>query len=431
MKSLLNWMRESLTYRVALVAVLTLILLIPLELVKGIISEREDRSASAINEVSYKWGDAQTFAGPMLVIPAHTPGSSHQNGNLQVLPLELNYDVNVSTETKKRGIYEVPVYRSTIDFTGTIAVEDIENQLPKQYEYDYANARVILHISDVKGLASNAQLNIDNKTYKLSSVRSTSAIPGINLSSPISLDSLTKPIRFSGSIELNGTSRLHLLPLGSTTQATIHSDWPHPHFEGAFVTSEEPQISSEGSTGKWRVLEINREYPQVFMNTDYSLMSSDFGVEFMQPVDHYAMSFRAAKYGILIISLTFVVFLLIQLVIKLRVHSVQYIMVGIGLVVFYLLLVSFAEQIGFTLAYIIAALMTTALISWYAKGIYKKRGPVTALAGTLAVTYGFIFVVMQLEDLALIAGSIILFVALAVLMYFTRQLQESESEQAS
>ncbi len=394
-------------------------------MVTDLIRERESRSNEAIQEVSNKWGGDQTVAAPSFLVPTEI---MRMNGeeliverrNLVILPSNLTYKAQLQVEERKRGIYSIPLFRSDIQFKGKIDLADAgEGILDGDVKFLWDKARIIIRVSDEKGLRANPAVRANGKLLEFSSRREGQYIGGQALSAQFDASNASE-ITFEGSVALNGTNQLALMPLGSETTAEIESDWAHPKSIGDYITSEEPQITDARSNVKWQVLEMNRGYARQMLDYHDPLIYNTMGIELMQPVDHYAMSLRSSKYGVLIIALTFVVFLLIQLVTKLRVHSVQYLMVGAGLVLFYVLLIAFSERIGFTPAYLIAAAMTTTLISWYASGIYKQSKPTIALSGTLAVTYGFLFAVMQLEDIALLIGSIILFIALAVLMYFTK-----------
>ncbi len=422
------WMRDSITARLIFMGFLILILLIPLSMVTDLIRERESRSNEAISEVSSKWGGSQIVSAPSILLPVEIPVMNGdelqiQKRNLVILPTQLEYDAKLNVEERKRGIYTVPLYRSDIQFKGTIDLSDAgEGLIDENAKILWDKARVIIHVTDEKGLRANPRVKMNGRELDFVSRREGQFIGGEALSSSFEIGE-ARTLNFAGTIALNGTNRLSLLPIGSETSATIESDWSHPKSIGDYITSETPLTEQDHSRASWEVLEMNRGYARQMMDYHDAIIYNYLGIELMQPVDNYAMSLRSAKYGVLIIALTFVVFLLIQLVTKLRVHSVQYLMVGAGLVLFYVLLVAFSERIGFTGAYVIAGIMTTGLITWYAAGIYKKNKPTIALSGTLTITYGFLFAVMQLEDIALLIGSIILFIALGVLMYFTKSVK--------
>ncbi|KAB2814628.1 cell envelope integrity protein CreD [Phaeocystidibacter luteus] len=429
-----KWIRESISARVLFVGVLILLLLIPLAMVQDVIRERESRSNEAIREVSYKWGNAQTIGGPALIIPVQLEKSNPDENeskyyinNIVVLPNQLDYKADVKAEERKRGIYSIPLYQADIAFRGHIETDDILKAIGKDNGVIlWDRARVLLKVSDVKGLRTTPKLLFNGESLEFNPRSEGKFIGGEALVANIENFEGGR-INFQGSISINGTNSLGLLPLGSITNGEIRSNWSHPKFIGDYITSETPQVGEGQSAGSWQVLEMNRGYARIFHDYDNSILYNNFGVELMKPVDHYTMSERSAKYGILIISLTFIAFLLIQLVVNLKVHTIQYLMVGFGLVLFYLLLVAFSERIGFSPAYLIASIMTTALITWYAHSIYKKRNPTIALGSTLVLTYGFLFVVMQLEDVALLIGALILFIALGVLMYFTRKIPSAQA----
>ncbi|NVK26459.1 MAG: cell envelope integrity protein CreD [Flavobacteriia bacterium] len=428
-----TWIKESISARVLFVGVLILLLLIPLAMVQDVIRDREDRSNEAINEVSYKWGNAQTVGGPALILPVQleriNPSeteSQYYINNIVVLPNQLDYMADVKAEERKRGIFTVPLYRTEIAFRGHIETDDILKAIGRDNGIVlWDRARIVLKVSDAKGLRNTPRMLFNGESLEFTPRTEGKFIGGEALVANVEGYEGGR-INFQGNISINGTNSLSFLPLGSVTNAEIKSNWIHPKFIGDYITSQNPQVTEAGSIGTWQVLEMNRGYARIFHDYNNSILHNNFGVELMKPVNHYTMSERSAKYGILIISLTFIVFLLIQLVVNLKVHTIQYLMVGFGLVLFYLLLVAFSERIGFSPAYLIASLMTTVLITWYAHSIYRKRNPTIALGSTLVLTYGLLFMVMQLEDVALLIGAIILFIALGVLMYFTRKIPSSQ-----
>jgi inner membrane protein len=209
--------------------------------------------------------------------------------------------------------------------------------------------------------------------------------------------------------------------LGKKTTVELASTWPDPGFTGDFLPDAR-EIDENGFTAEWAITHLNRNYPQSWTDNEFSVNTSEFGVELIQPVDHYQRAFRSVKYAMMFIGLTFLVFLLIEILTKKRLHPIQYVLTGIALIVFYILLVSLSEHTGFTIAYIISAIAIISLISYY---IWSNFGQVRFAVTTFAVLTGlylFLFVTLQLQDYALLFGSIGLFIVLVIFMLLTRKI---------
>jgi inner membrane protein len=238
----------------------------------------------------------------------------------------------------------------------------------------------------------------------------------------VQVDSQQK-IAFSISLKIKGSSFLYFTPTGKTTVASVSSTWKHPSFDGQYLPSQPATVSENGFSAQWKILQVSRSYPQVWTDAnEFDINKSAFGVKLLQPTDGYAKTQRSVKYAIMIIALTFTIFFFVEIFQKRRVHPLQYILVGIALCVFYTLLLSISEYIGFNGAYAIASLATVSLIGLYVLGIFKKLQIAAGFATALGALYTYIFVLIQLQDYALLFGSVGLFVILAVIMYFSRKI---------
>jgi inner membrane protein len=222
-------------------------------------------------------------------------------------------------------------------------------------------------------------------------------------------------------VSLKGSETLQITPLGKTTKVNMQSSWPSPSFTGKFLPAHQP--SGEGFTADWQVLHFNRDFPQVWKDKKFDAEAYAFGVSLLQPTDNYAKTMRTAKYAILFIGLTFGFFFLLEALQGRRVHPIQYILVGIALIVFYTLLLSIGEVIAFNMAYLLASTATIGLITLYGKHLFELWKNALYLGGFLAGLYGFIFMLIQLEDSALIVGSIGLFLLVALAMYLSRKVE--------
>jgi len=229
-------------------------------------------------------------------------------------------------------------------------------------------------------------------------------------------------MNFEMELVLNGSEDLSVEPLGKTSRVTMKSDWPDPGFTGAFLPANR-QVTSQGFTADWQVTHLNRNFPQQWIDGKYSTHEAKLGVELLIPVDHYQKSMRSAKYAILFIALNFIIFIFIEIKSKTRIHPFQYTMVAFALLIFYVLLTSIGEQTGFNLAYLVSALAVTSLISWYAYNILKNARTVAWVTLLQTGLYLFLFTILQLQDYALLAGSIGLFIILAMIMKASQKIK--------
>ena len=227
--------------------------------------------------------------------------------------------------------------------------------------------------------------------------------------------------QFKLSLNLKGSQLLYFTPVGKVTDINLSSDWPNPSFNGAFLPDKR-EISEKGFKANWNILHLNRNFPQIWTGSQHTISKSSFGIDLILPVDNYQKSYRSIRYAILFIGFTFLVFFFIEVLNKVFIHPVQYILVGVALIVFYTLLLSFSEHMKYNLAFIISALSTLLLIAGYVKAILKSSQLSLLISGILTVLYTFIFVIIQLQDYALLIGSIGIFIILGLVMYFSRKI---------
>jgi inner membrane protein len=279
-------------------------------------------------------------------------------------------------------------------------------------------------VMDMRGIKNNIVIKWDDVSYAMEpGVEHADMIQsGIHVKIPLSTTDLDhKNHSFSLTLNLNGSGRLDFLPLGKRTDIRLSSSWNSPSFEGAFLP-EEREISQAGFTAHWKVLHLNRNYPQQWTDNRYDISASAFGVNLLLPVNEYQKITRTTKYAILFIALTFLVFYMIEIMGRRRVHAIQYLLVGFALSLFYALLLSLSEHLPFGLAYCIAGAACTLCITGYARGVLRSIRLAALVGGLIGVLYGFLYVVLQQEDYALLMGSVGLFAILAALMYITRRI---------
>lgn len=416
------------------VAVLALLLLIPAGLIQNLIREREYTQENAINEMTSVWGGEQMLVGPYLTVPFDAPYTvtnsdgteeiSYARNYLYVLPEFLNGAVDVQPETRKLGIYEAVVYRGEANMQGEFKLPDWTKAGvdPKYIHWDKVTLNV--GISDLRGVEGAFDFEWNEASLPLSSGLVTNDIYWSGVHSPVAIES-QEELRFKFSTTLRGSRRFSVVPLGKQTTFSMVSPWAEPNFEGSFATTKyEP--TAEGFSAHWEVSHLNRNYPQSWVGKKYTPANDFFGTEFIKTVDNYSKSTRVAKYAILIIALTFMVFYFSELIKGAKVNALQYVLVGLALVLFYTLLLSFSEHIGFNAAYLVAALMTVLMEFFYARSVLGSTKLAAYVAATLILLYSFIFILIQLKDFALLAGSLGLFVILAGIMFISRRIQWEE-----
>lgn len=428
-----QWLSHSITLRLFVIGILILIMLIPVGMIESLIRERQYRQTEAQQEVSEKWGYPQTVGGLVLSVP-YTVYSriTHDNDREEliastayyhILPENLQIDGELVSEKRSRGIFETIVYSSELSLKGQFQLEpDVRNSISG---LRWEEATVSLGITDLRSIQESVTLNWKGDSKLFNPGLPSQDVFQSGISVPVAVNwndsAATADIPFSVELSLRGSDGIKFIPLGKTTTVAMRSGWSSPSFDGAFLPQER-EIDEDGFVASWKVLNLNRPYPQEFKGSVPGIHESAFGVTLLLPVDHYQKSMRAAKYAVLFITLTFVVFFFIQIMGKVRIHPVQYILVGFALCMFYTLLISISEHLLFGWAYLIAASSIVLLVSFYAHGTFKSIKLTGILAAIMILLYGFIFTIIQLQDLALLVGSVGLFIALAVIMYITRKI---------
>jgi inner membrane protein len=421
--------KSSVTLKLLSIFILMMLLMIPVTYVKSLIEEREGLRQQAIEEVSGKWAEQQLVFGPVLTIPIQKKvvrdnGIEIIREEAHFLPSTLGINGSVSPETLYRGIYEVVVYNSHLALSGHF------NNLSKQYqeldEYELfpEAAFLTIHISDLRGIKEKVLVKWDEE---IKEVVPGSAIPSI-IPSGITVkhvlgSSENSDHTFSFDLQLQGSQHLGFVPLGKETNAVLRSNWPDPSFAGAFLPDDRA-VDKKGFNARWKVLELNRNYPQFWIGdrpvTD--LQKSSFGVDLLLPANNYQKSMRSAKYALLAISLTFLTFFLVEVFSRQKVHPFQYILIGLALVLFYTLLMSISEHANFDLAYLVSSIAIIGMIALYAKTILRHTRQTLVLVIILCVTYSFVYITLQVQEYALLIGSIGLTAILAFTMYITRKI---------
>ena len=428
-QSLGSGIANSATLKAVIIGILMIILMIPVSLITNLVKEREYASKSVTNEISSKWGYEQTVTGPIIAVPyKYNMKDNNVLKEVQAyayfLPEELNIEADVNPEIRYRSIYKTVVYQSNIKVSGRFNHPDFLKLNRAAISIDLANAFAFVGISDVRGIRSDIAFNWNgNKKEATPGIGGSNlARSGITIKIPFSTESAKDAdYTFDFNLTLNGTSGLYFIPVGKTTKALLTSSWSSPSFDGAFLPDQR-NVTPEGFTAQWSVYNYNRNFPQIWTDDEYNINSSVFGANLILPVDHYQKTMRSAKYAIMFIALTFMVFFLAEIISRKRIHPLQYLLVSIGLILFYSLLLAFSEQMSFNLAYLLSASAIVILITAYSHSIFKNVKKTALMGIFLVILYLFLYTVLQLEDLALMIGSIGLFIALAIEMYVSRKI---------
>jgi inner membrane protein len=341
-----------------------------------------------------------------------------------LLPEYLKIEGEIVPEKLKRGIYEVVVYTSDISVTGDFELTKLFDQTDlKEIRYD--QSYITIGLSDLRGIKNELDFSWDGQSaaVKPGTKLSNIAYSGITVELPDEGPDNEKSHKFSFKLKLRGSQNLSFVPLGSTTEVEISSDWDAPSFNGNFLPDWR-NIDKDGFEARWKIFQLNRNLPQSWIDSDMSgkMNEAAFGFDLLLPLDDYQKSMRSAKYAGMTIALTFLVFFLVEVLNKRKIHPFQYILVGLALCIFYILLVSISEHTNFNFAYGISAFSIILMITMYSLSVFKKKMLSLLLIIILVGIYGFLYVTLQLADYALLMGSIGLVVILGITMYFTRKI---------
>ncbi|MBN8706687.1 MAG: cell envelope integrity protein CreD [Bacteroidetes bacterium] len=415
---------RSIGWRLAIIIALSLLLTIPAMMIEGLINERSQSGNEAVVEVGSKWGGQQTITGPVLTIPFTKVVMSEGKAqtvtqNLYILPESLKVNTTLKPEKRYRGIFEVVLYQSEIKLDGAFLLPNLKEFGLSQDQMQWDQAFFALGISDLKGIQDLIVVKTGDSllTANPSVLTNEYLTSGVNVKYPIDPSKLNIP--FSTKLNLNGNGRFFIVPAGKETHATVSSNWGNPSFAGDFLPDTRT-VTDSSFTATWKVLHLNRNFPQTWINGDYKIEETRFGVNLMIPVDHYQKTSRTVKYAIMFIGLTFLAFFMVEIASKRRIHPVQYLLIGFALIIFYTLLLSISEHLSFNWAYWISAGAILTLIGLYSKAVLKEMRKTGLVTGLLLLLYLFLFVVLQLEDYALLIGSLGLFGVLAAVMYMSR-----------
>lgn len=445
-------------FKVVMIGVLTVVMLLPLFMIEDVIYERQDRYRQAVAEIGRSWGDPQTMIGPILAIPYRETLTDAQTGRTSiveqtayVLPDRLSVEATLAPEIRRRGLFEAAVYTVDLSIEGAITPPTADLWADREVEILWRQAEIILLLADQRSVDDGVSITVGDRAIPFE--------PGVRMPLPYGGDYLGpddylvpggrpaygadygairarltglegrggQTLTFESSLNLRGSDRFMIAPVGRQTNLSVAAPWPDPSFIGAFLPSG-AAITEEGFDAQWSVSYFGRSYPQGWLSSVegdapfLAMPQSTFGVRLYQTVDTYQQVERSAKYGMLFVVFTFTALFLFEVTQRRRVHIIQYGLVGLALCIFYLLLLSFAERFGFGPAYALGAASIVTEIGLYARAVMGGWRPAGLLAAVLAGLYAALYLLLQLEDLALMIGSIGLFVGLGAVMYATRRI---------
>jgi inner membrane protein len=435
------WLKHSITARMIIVGILVLVLLIPLTYVNLLIEERGFRQNNVVNEINSKWGDEIIIYGPILKVPYKTYSEkSTFNEKTQtylketqthinyayVFPETLNTEADVNSKKLHLGNFESAVFTTNMALSGHFNPLDLSIKAIEEKDVVWDKATILYKTTNLKGIKNEMGIRLNGNKYDLETNFSDNdnklSLDELE-SNYINEELLKSNFNFKINVTYDGSESIRIIPVGKTTTMQMTSNWADPGFIGNYSPDDETRsITQDGFKVNWKVLSINRAFSQTYFNKVPNLRQFAFGTKFVVLVDEYQKSERSAKYGFLVIGLTFLLFFLIQTMSKINIHPFQYLMIGLALVMFYTLLVSISEHSNFLKAYLIAGISVVTLITVYSKSILKNIKFPMLIGLSLTSLYSFIYVIIQLENYALLVGSIGLFVILALVMLVSRKI---------
>jgi inner membrane protein len=411
---------------------IALLLMIPVAAIKDLMRERENRRDTTVNQVIDQWGGWQYLTGPVLAVPVEEEFEQHFNDRVEkgiihhylyILPDNLEVDARMDSQIREKGIFEIELYTGDINLTGNFTKPEKPLWNLDNSRVIWEEARLLLGMGDVKGLSRSVEMDWNGTGPDFQGGTSGSELLPEGIWAPVEFDT-SDSSQFNIKVSLKGGGSIRFFPMGGDTKVSLKSDWNSPGFTGAFIPAER-ELNEQGFSAMWKIQSLARNYPQFWLDDAVSwrdIDNSGFGVDFVNPVDGYFKSHRAVKYSLLFIFLPFVTLFLFEIFASGKLHPLQYIMIGLAVVMFFLLLLTFSEHMAFAAAYLIAAAGSTLLIAFYTGAVLSsplKGGLMAALKGLL---YLYLYMALASEDYALLIGSLGLFSILAGIMILTRKI---------
>jgi len=426
---------RSMGVKLIVVCGLALLMTIPAFFVGGLVDDRTTRAAEVVSKITGHVGGQQTFLGPTLAIPYYLPPQLPtefaKHGTYLVFPAQASAVLKTKTEERRLSLFKVPVFQADLNLDATFDLRGVPAALPLGAQLDWSRAEIIVGVSDPRGALADATLTVEGKAVTLvpaavaqdinsggdQSLHTKLALLGAKadgFAKPDAQFNVTSALRFSGA------QRLALLAYGKTTHVAMQGDWPSPGFDGGFLPVTR-SVSTQGFTAEWSVPFIARGVRAEGPSDSISgLDATALGVSFIEVADPYQSLNRSLKYAVLFLGLLFLSYFVFEVTTGKRVHPAQYVLVGMAQIIFYLLLLSLAERIGFDFGFLLAGSATVALLSVNAAWIFSSRLQGVRALAIFTLLYVLIYLMLRLEDNALLVGAIASFLVVAAAMYFTR-----------
>lgn len=431
--SVSNALRTSHTLRIIAIGVLVLFLQVPILMIGGLISERQDRRLQAVTEVSSKWGNAQNVVGPALVVPytirwTETNGKGKQVARSDTrsavfLPEQLSVTATARSQIRYRGIFPVAVYRLDATVQGEFARPNFTDLGIQPSAVEWDKAQLAVGVSDVRAIQRT--ISVDWNGAKSPFMPGQGGLVDVDagIHAAVAAPAEGSTVHFSFPISLNGSTSIYFVPFGKSTTVNLQSNYRSPSFQGAWLPSERT-LSSNGFRASWTIPSLGRNYPQSWKSDAAmraAVESSRFGVDLVDPLDQYQMANRSVKYASLFLVLTFGTIWLIEVLAAVRVHPIQYLLLGAALCLFYVLELALSEHLGFSNAYMLASTAVVGMLGAYCLSVLRKGSRALGVSVGVAALYGYLWVLLTNQDYALLFGAIGLFLILGAVMFVTRR----------
>ncbi|NVZ33354.1 cell envelope integrity protein CreD [Pseudomonas sp. A4002] len=435
-------MNRNLLFKLGAIALLIVLLLIPLLMIHGVITDRQQLRDDVLQDIARSSSYSQRLNGPVLVVPYRKTvrewklneklneryeETREVRGHLYFLPEQFALDGQVQTEVRARGIYQARLFHADSRISGRFVLPEQWGITENFADYRFDPAYLAVGISDIRGIENALKLELGSQQLAFSPGTQVAWLgEGVHVMLPEQDSQSPSPFDFAFDLRLQGTEQLQVVPVGKTSQVKLASNWSHPSFIGNFLPTQR-EVTAQGFSANWQTTFFSTNLEEALRGClaergcdDFN--SRSFGVSFIDPVDQYLKSDRAIKYALLFIALTFAGFFLFEVLKSLAVHPIQYALVGFALAFFYLLLLSLSEHIGFGPAYLISAAACVFLIGFYVCHVLRSVAHGLGFSAGLAALYGLLYGLLSAEDYALLMGSLLLFGLLGTVMVLTRKL---------
>ena len=424
--------------KIVLIGLMTVICGLVSLCIMSIVYERERLSEETQFEVSKSWSGSQTFVGPVLCVPVSESGKAGIYTCLYVFPEHMNVEATVKNENLHRGIFDASVYNAAVNIEGTFNLKDMVERTfdvdsQKSLWIDWEHGQVITAIADAKGLEEGIQITLNDSSiildehfnkYGCKELNSIFGYPYEEVCELANLKGmLKKEVKFSLKTNLKGSGELHFAPIGKDSKVTMHGNSTDPSFMGMTLPSTR-EITEDGFTATWKVNNISRKADdQVFYSKDTSMSFDTVGTKFLVRGGQYTQTNRALKYAFLVIFLSLVAVFFGEMSVGSEINALNYLLIGAALVLFYLMLLSLAEWIGFGLAYIASAVLILGMVALYLNAIVHDKKTVTAICLFMGLVDVFIYILLNIADMALLVGTFGLFIVLGIAMFFSLRIK--------